>query len=301
MINSRRSENDEAMNLPPRHNRRQRRTLQASRDAADEFADLEPLNQLISLRNKRALITGAAAGIGKAIARRFAEAGAHLDLVDINAERLAVTRSELARFEIDVKTHIVDLSKKEAIDHLWGNFNEDTPNILVNNAGVYAFKDFVDVDEDFYRRVMDINLCSVYWMCQHLIKRRLKQGGIIINISSIEAILPFKKDLAHYSVSKAGVIALTRALAKEHARHGFRVNAILPGGIITEGTKSAAMQILQFKFDLLLAGIDFARRLPAGRPGRPDEVARIALVLASDLASYVHGAIIPIDGGFLAA
>ncbi|MDW8325689.1 MAG: SDR family NAD(P)-dependent oxidoreductase [Anaerolineales bacterium] len=85
MINSRRSENDEAMNLPPRHNRRQRRTLQASRDAADEFADLEPLNQLISLRNKRALITGAAAGIGKAIARRFAEAGAHLDLVDIRA------------------------------------------------------------------------------------------------------------------------------------------------------------------------------------------------------------------------
>jgi NAD(P)-dependent dehydrogenase (short-subunit alcohol dehydrogenase family) len=75
----------------------------------------------------------------------------------------------------------------------------------------------------------------------------------------------------------------------------------LPGGIVTEGTKAAAKQILQLKFDLLLAGADFARRLPVGRPGQPDEVARMALVLASDLASYVHGAVIPIDGGFLAA
>ncbi len=265
------------------------------------MADLNSLQQLISLRDKRALITGAAAGIGKAIARRFAEAGACLDLVDVNSERLAITQSELAQFGTNVKTHRVDLSQKEAIDALWESFDRDTPDILVNNAGVYAFKDFVDVDEAFYRQVMDTNLSSVYWMCQRLIQARLKQGGIIINIGSIEAIMPFKDDLAHYSVSKAGVIALTRALAKEHARHGFRVNAILPGGIITEGTTAAAKQILQFKFDLLVTGVDFARRLPVGRPGQPDEVARMALVLASDLASYVHGAAIPIDGGFLAA
>lgn len=262
---------------------------------------LPSLHQLISLRDKRALITGAAAGIGKAIARRFAEAGACLDLVDINAERLALTQSEFAHFGTGVKTHLVDLSQKEEIDHLWATFNGDPPDILVNNAGIYTFKDFVDVDEAFYRHVMDTNLSAVYWMCQHMIRRRLRRGGIIINIGSIEAILPLKEDLAHYSVSKAGVIALTRALAKEHARHGFRVNAILPGGIVTEGTKAAAKQILQLKFDLLLAGADFARRLPVGRPGQPDEVARMALVLASDLASYVHGAVIPIDGGFLAA
>jgi 3-oxoacyl-[acyl-carrier protein] reductase len=265
------------------------------------MADLNSLHQLISLRDKRALITGAASGIGKAIARRFAEAGACLDLVDINAESLALTQSELTQFGVDMKTYIVDLSKKEEIDNLWATFNGDTPDILVNNAGVYAFKDFVDVDEAFYRQVMDTNLSSVYWMCQHMIRTRLKRGGIIINVGSIEAILPFKEDLSHYSVSKAGVIALTRALAREHARHGFRVNAILPGGIVTEGTKAAARQILQFKFDLLLTGVDFARRLPVGRPGQPDEVARMALVLASDLSSYVHGAVIPVDGGFLAA
>lgn len=124
---------------------------------------------------------------------------------------------------------------------------------------------------------------------------------MIINVGSIEAILPFKEDLAHYSVSKAGVIALTRALAKEHAKHGFRVNAIMPGGIITRGTKSAAKQFFKGEFKLLKTGIEFMQRLPIGRMGQPDEVARMALVLASDLASYVHGAAIPIDGGFLAA
>jgi NAD(P)-dependent dehydrogenase (short-subunit alcohol dehydrogenase family) len=259
------------------------------------------LDQLISLRGKRALISGAAAGIGQAIAYRFAEAGAALDLVDIDGECLAATRRDLAEFKIDVQTHVVDLSRKEAIDRLWTTFDGGSPDILVNNAGIYPFKHFLDVDEAFYHRVMETNLHSVHWMCQHMIGKRRKRGGVIINVGSIEAVLPFKEDLAHYSVSKAGVIALTRALAKEHARHGFRVNAILPGGILTRGTKAAARQLLHFKFDVLKAGIEFAQRLPAGRAGQPDEVARMALVLASDLASYVHGAAIPIDGGFLAA
>jgi len=148
---------------------------------------------------------------------------------------------------------------------------------------------------------METNLHSVYWMCQHMIRRRLKLGGVIINVGSIEAVLAFKEDLAHYSVSKAGVVALTRALAKEHGRHGFRINAILPGGIITPGTKAAAKEVFRFKLDLLKAGVEFRQRLPIRRPGRPDEVACMVLVLASDLSSYVHGATIPIDGGFLAA
>ncbi len=148
---------------------------------------------------------------------------------------------------------------------------------------------------------METNLYSVYWMCQRMIRKRLKLGGVIINVGSIEAVLAFKEDLAHYSVSKAGVMALTRALAKEHAKHGFRVNALLPGGIVTRGTKAAAKEILRSKFGLLKTGYEFSQRLPAGRAGQPDEVARMALVLASDLASYVHGATMPVDGGFLAA
>ncbi len=262
---------------------------------------LQSLSQLISLQGKRALITGAAAGIGRAIARRFGEAGATLDLVDIDEERLRAVQADLDPLEVPVRIHRADLSRKEEVDRLWERLRGDEPDILVNNAGIYPFKPFLEVDEGFYRRVMEINLNSVYWMCQHMIRRRRRRGGVIINIGSIEAIIPFKDDLAHYSMSKAGVIALTRALAKEHGRQGFRINAIVPGGIITPGTKAAAKKVLHLQLGLLKAGIEFKQRLPIGRLGRPDEVARMALVLASELASYVHGATIPVDGGFLAA
>jgi NAD(P)-dependent dehydrogenase (short-subunit alcohol dehydrogenase family) len=265
------------------------------------MANLPSLNQLISLKGKRALVTGSAGGIGKAIACRFAEAGSDLDLVDIDGKCLTTTKNELAEFGTDIKIHVVDLSKRKEIGKLWENVRRDSPDILVNNAGIYPLKHFLDVDEAFYHRVMETNLHSVYWMCQHMIRKRLKLGGVIINVGSIEAVLPFKEDLAHYSVSKAGVIALTRALAKEHGKHGFRINAILPGGIITPGTKAVAKEVLRFKLDLLKSGVEFRQRLPMRRPGLPDEVACIALVLASDLSSYVHGATIPIDGGFLAA
>ena len=262
---------------------------------------LNTLEELISLRGKRALITGAAGGIGKAIACRFAEAGADLELVDRDGATLAGAVSELSIYGVGVRSHVVDLSRKEQIDALWNTLQGVEPDILVNNAGIYPIHHFVDAEEAFVRQVMEVNLFSVTWMCREMITRRGKSGGVIINLGSIEAVLPFKEDAAHYSVSKAGVIALTRALAKEHARHGFRVNAILPGGILTPGTKAAAKEVLHFKFDLVRTGIEFRQRLPVGRVGRPDEVARMALVLASDLASYVHGAAVPVDGGFLAA
>lgn len=260
----------------------------------------QSLNELITLKGKRALITGAAAGIGRAIARRFAEAGADLDLVDLDAEHLAAVEEETAGSGAKVRLYSVDLSQKEEIERLWRKLSQDTPDILVNNAGIYPFKDFLAGDETFYKHVIATNLDSVYWMCQRMIGKRLKRGGVIVNVGSIEAVLSFKDDLAHYSVSKAGVIALTRALAKEHGKHGFRINAIVPGGIVTQGTKRAAKGILRFDLGLIKTGIEFKQRLPIGRLGQPDEVARMALVLASDIASYVHGAAIPIDGGFLA-
>jgi NAD(P)-dependent dehydrogenase (short-subunit alcohol dehydrogenase family) len=259
------------------------------------------LHELISLEGKHALITGSGAGIGQAIARRFGEAGATLTLVDIDSGALAKVKQEFAIWRIQIDTHVVDLSNKSEIDKFWAGLSGREPDILVNNAGIYPFKHFLDMEEALYDKVMQTNLDSVYWMCHQMIGRRKKLGGVIINIGSIEAILPFKEDLAHYSVSKAGVIALTRALAKEHAKLGFRVNAIMPGGILTQGTKSAAKQIFQGKFGLLKTGMEFMKRLPVGRMGQPDEVARMALVLASDLASYMHGAAIPVDGGFLSA
>jgi NAD(P)-dependent dehydrogenase (short-subunit alcohol dehydrogenase family) len=259
------------------------------------------ISELISLQGHQALITGAAAGIGRAITQRFAEAGAELNLVDRDAAALNAFTRELAKTGAKARSFVVDLSSKNDIEHLWEEIGSPFPDILVNNAGIYPFRDFTDIDQDFVDRVMDTNLHSVTWNCYEMIRRRRKQGGIIIKLGSIEAVLPFKDDLAIYSVSKAGVIALTRALAKEHAKHGFRVNALLPGGILTKGTKSAAKGVLQFKLGLMKTGWDFRQRLPAARFGLPDEVARMALMLASDLASYVHGAVIPVDGGFLSA
>ena len=261
----------------------------------------KPLAELISLKGKRALITGSAVGIGKAIAYRFAEAGADLELVDINREGLRRTRRELSQFESQINTHVIDLSQKEEIDSLWESLKGMEPDILVNNAGIYPFRDFVAVDNAFLEKVLDLNLNSVFWMCHHMIRSRARRGGVIINIGSIEAILPFEKDLVPYSISKSGVIALTRSLAKEYGKAGFRVNVIVPGGIVTPGTKAVAREIARLKVGLLKSGMEFKLRLPLDRGGQPDEVARVALFLASDLASYVHGALVPVDGGFLSA
>jgi NAD(P)-dependent dehydrogenase (short-subunit alcohol dehydrogenase family) len=262
---------------------------------------LKPLAELISLNGKRALITGSAGGIGRAMAHRFAEAGADLELVDINAKGLSAVKKELAQFKHEVNTHKVDISSREAIDFLWGELGNSEPDILVNNAGIYPFKNFLDTDEAFLQKVMDINLQSAIRMCRHMIERRLKRGGVIINIGSIEAIMPFAEGLVAYDISKTGVIALTRALAKEYGRRGFRINVILPGGIVTPGTKAVAKEVSQFRFSLIKTGIDFKARLPMNRGGQPDEVARVALFLASDLSSYVHGALVAVDGGFLSA
>ncbi|MFQ6083984.1 MAG: SDR family NAD(P)-dependent oxidoreductase [Candidatus Heimdallarchaeota archaeon] len=156
---------------------------------------MKSISELISLTEKRALITGSATGIGCAIAYRFVEAGAALELVDINDEGLKVVKEELSQFDLEINLHNVDLSKKEDIDSLWEKLTRKELDILVNNAGVYPFQDFLEGDEPFLEKILGINLNSVCWMCQNFIKRQLKTGGVIINVGSIEAILPFEKDL----------------------------------------------------------------------------------------------------------
>lgn len=258
--------------------------------------------ELVSLRGRRALITGAASGIGEAIALRFAEAGANLVLVDIDLEGLERVLGEVRGFGVDAEIYRVDLSVKKEIDGLWDRLRGREPDILVNNAGIYVFRDFLELDENLLEKTLAVNLKAVLWMCQNMVRLRGNRGGVIINIGSIEAILPFAKSLVHYDISKMGVIALTRALAKEYGRKGYRINAIIPGGIKTPGVEKLKKEaILKLKIDIMKTGIEYMNRVPLGRMGEPDEVARVALFLASDLASYVHGAAIPVDGGFLSA
>jgi len=260
------------------------------------------LSELINLKDKRVLVTGAGSGIGQAMVKRFSEAGAILYLLDINMEGLKETKS-LTKTPDNISLFQIDLSKKKEIDNLWGKFKKgEEPETLINNAGIYPFMSFEKVDIDFYNKVMDINLNSVYWMCQHFIKSRRTIGGTIINISSIEAIMPFKNDLSAYSVSKAGVAALTRSLAREYGQLGFRVNCILPGAIKTPGTETLTKKAIRtLNIPLATVGYIFKKRLSLARWGDPDEVAKITLVLASDLSSYVQGALIPVDGGFLSS
>lgn len=260
-----------------------------------------PLAELVSLKGKIALITGSGAGIGEAMALRFAEAGADLELVDVDGESLGILKNELGDFGVDVALHKVDLSRKEEIDRLWKKLEGREPDILVNNAGIYPAKCFLDIDEAFLKQVMDVNLNSVFWMCQHMIRSRLKKGGIIINMGSIEAIMPFKEEMCHYDISKAGIMVFTRALASEYGKYGFRINVLVPGGVWTSGTKKMAKDVMKLRLGLVRSGIEYNMRTPFGRLGKPDEIACMALVLASDLSSYVHGTLIAVDGGFLSA
>lgn len=266
----------------------------------------KPLSDCISLKGKTSIITGAASGIGKAISYRFAEAGSNLILLDIDEKGLSNTLDLIKDFTNLKKTYIIDLSRKEKIDNFWNNsFNSQDsrlPDILINNAGIYPFKKYLSIDENFYAKTLEINLNSVFWMCQNFIKKREKEGGIIINVSSIEAVVPFKEDMAHYSISKSGVIALTRALSRDYGKKGFRINGVMPGAIKTPGTMSLFKSaLLKFQLDLIKTGIEFKSRLPAGRWGEADEVAKAVLFLASDLASYIHGVMLPVDGGFLSS
>ncbi len=263
---------------------------------------MKPYIELLSLKGRSALVTGAAGGIGEATAIRLAELGARLYLVDVNEQGLRQVAKRVREAGGEAEYFVADLSRKEEIDALWERLRGREPDILINNAGVYVFRDFLELDEGTLRKTLAINLEAVIWMCQHMIRSRMGRGGVIINVASIEAILPLAKGLAHYDASKLGVIALTRALAKEYGRKGFRINAVIPGGIETPGVEKLRKEALaRLKADLIRTGIEFKMRLPLGRFWRPEEVANVIAFLATDAASYAHGAVIPIDGGFLSA
>jgi len=258
------------------------------------------LIEIASLKGRKALISGAASGIGKAIAMRFAEAGSDLILVDMDDKGLQEVKEITEYYGNMVIALSSDLSKKDSVEDLWEKISVDIPDIIINNAGIYPFKDYLEIDRKFYENTLEVNLNSVFWMCQNFIRKRGSMGGVIVNISSIEALIPFKEDLAHYSVSKAGVMALTRSLARDYGRKGFRVNCVLPGAIRTPGTDNLIKKaITKLQLNLIRTGINFNSRLTLGRWGKPDEVAKVVLFIASDLASYVQGTMIPVDGGFL--
>ena len=240
-------------------------------------------------------------GISEAIAARYAEAGARLLLLHIADKQLETVAETLcAAYDVDVATYHVDLAHREEITRFWEQL-DITPDILVNNAGAYEGRVFQDTTETYRDNMIQVNFGAVVQMCQEFIRRR-KRRGTIINVSSIEAKAAFKVDMAMYAASKAAVLTLTRSLASEYSRHGFKINSIVPGGVRMRGIEQVARhELSHLHLGIIATAVKFAQRLPLGHYADPDDVARVALMLASPMSDYMSGSEVVVDGGFLVA
>ncbi len=264
------------------------------------------ISELLDLSSKTALVTGAAVGIGRAIAQRLTEAGAFVMAADINREEGARVVRETVASTNQMSFVEMDVASLDSIRNAV-RFTVETfgsLDILVNNAGVFPFSPFDQTSEDLWDRVLDINLKGAFFAAQLSAMQMVRQGsgGRIINIASIDGIHPTGA-LVHYDASKGGMIMMTKALAKELGSQRVTVNAIAPGSITTPGaqaTGASMMAAMKLTPEQAAAqGQAFNARVPLGRAGDPDEIARVVLFLASGLADYITGETIVVDGGYL--
>ena len=263
--------------------------------------EFPPINELIDLKGKCAIVTGGAMGIGFAISYRFAEAGAAVVIADVNdkeAEKTCQCLKETGYSAIPIHC---DVSNEKDIKNMFNTAVSKMGgvDILVNNAGIYPRIPLAQMTGDDFNRVIAVNLKGVF-LCsreasQCMIERR--KGGCIINLASIDAVHPSAKALSAYDASKGGVLTMTKSLALELGQHYIRVNAIAPGVILTEGAMSKMRGSATDQGRAQLKS--FMSRMALGRMGKPDDIARVALFLASDLASYITGSVIFVDGGYL--
>jgi len=263
----------------------------------------QTIAQLFDLTGKAAIVTGGATGIGQAIAFRLAEAGAAVLIADIDLEAANQTAEQIRARGSRAETLHADVSNvadaprvvRATVDAF------GTLDILVNNAGIYPFSPALQITEELWDRVLGINLKGMFFFSQAAARQMIRDGhgGKIINLASIDSLRP-TGNLAHYDAAKGGVVMLTRALALELAPYQIRVNAIAPGGIQTAGAmaqQAAVLGATNVTIPELTQG--FVARVPLGRVGEPDDVARVALFLASAAADYMTGSLIVVDGGYL--
>ncbi|NEZ61369.1 SDR family oxidoreductase [Leptolyngbyaceae cyanobacterium CCMR0082] len=247
------------------------------------------------LYKKVSLITGAGSGIGRATAECFAREGATVVAVDVNADAAQTTQEVIETAGGKCLGLGVDVSDEEqvmgAIAATVQNFGR--LDILFNNAGISMLKPITETTEDDLDKLLGVNLKGVFFGCKHAITQMLTQdGGIIINIAS-ELSLVGQPLYSGYCATKGGVLALTRALSTEWAAQNIRVNAICPGPIDTPMIHTE----FNLGHDPVAEEKATIATIPAGRLGKPSDIARVALFLATSDADFVHGAAIVADGG----
>lgn len=256
-----------------------------------------PLEQLLNLSGKTAIVTGSAGGIGEAIAERLHEAGANVIVADVNeaGAQTVATRLNEHRANSSIASAL-DVTRSDQVQAVvqqavstFGSLD-----ILVNNAGIFPFVSLADLTEETFNKVIDVNLRGVYLLTKAATEEMKRQdhGGKVINITSIDAIHPSMVGLAPYDASKHAVWGFTKNIALELAPHGISVNALAPGGISTPGTGSLDGEPA--------TGVEaFIKLVPMGRMGYADEIGKATLFLASDMASYMTGEQVVVDGGRL--
>ncbi|MDP6532670.1 MAG: 3-oxoacyl-ACP reductase FabG [Candidatus Marinimicrobia bacterium] len=240
------------------------------------------------LTDKVAVITGAAKGIGKAVAALFAEEGAHVAIADFDSKTGKATAEDIGAaasfFEVDVQNSGSVAQLFKDVKQHFGRVD-----ILINNAGILMDSTLKKLDEEKFDRVIDVNLKGVYLCTKEVADIMREQGGgVIVNASSIVG-KSGNFGQTNYVASKAGVIGMTKVWAKELARDGIRVNAVAPGFIKTDMTAGIPEHVIEM----------LSEKIPLGRWGDPTEVAQLYCFLASDLSSYINGETINVDGGAL--
>jgi 3-oxoacyl-[acyl-carrier protein] reductase len=235
------------------------------------------------------LVTGAARGLGRCIAQTLAAAGAKVACIDVNAETLADTVAAIRNAGGVAEPIACDVTQSdkvgEAVDQvvkLWGELD-----ILVNNAGITRDNVIVRMKDDQWDSVININLRGTFLFTRAAARPMMKaRGGRIINIASVSGLMG-NPGQVNYSASKAGVIGLTRTVARELASRGITVNAVAPGFIATDMTAALGDAMIE----------QIKKEVPLGRMGEPQDVADAVLFLASDAASFITGHILTVDGG----
>lgn len=260
-----------------------------------------PLNELISLRGRAAVVTGGAQGFGHAIASRYAEAGAALVLADLDEDRAQAAAAALAETHGALVIGVgADVRRSAAVESVADRAVEELGalDVWVNNAGVFPRRPALEMTDEDWDFVIDLNLRAMFFGCRAAGRRMVERGrgGVILNLASTAAHRGFGPGLAHYVSSKHGVLGLTKSFAVELGGHRIRVLSLSPTSFATEGVEAARAAV-----GAAADAREAEDMHPLSGERLPDHLARVALFCASDLAAMCTGSDLKVDAGVLAA